>query len=170
MWRVSVRDLPYVAWAVILLCIGLLDVLTSFEPLGTLLAGLLTGVVYFYRHIIKTYIRFIEVRRKFILVSLSMVAINVIVGFSLNGAVDRKASDLVSRIESYRQKHGVFPRSILETADESERYSLTKNRIFLGAHYTYSSDGKTFYFDYDRYPVGDWTWNQAEQRFKPALD
>ena len=53
----------------------------------------------------------------------------------------------------------------------------TKNRIFkkdsrliLGSRFAYDSDGKTFYFSYNRYPIGDWMSSQAEGSFKPALD
>jgi hypothetical protein len=66
--------------------------------------------------------------------------------------------------------HGEFPRSLLDVAHKSERQDLIRNRIFLGAHVAYQSDGSTFEFRYNRYPLGEWAWNPALNKFQPSLD
>jgi hypothetical protein len=124
-----VRNVTYVAWAAILLAVGALDILLFFRPIETLLVSLLIAAACFYRKIIETYVQVISVSRKFLLVSLIAIATNLAVGFSLNAAVDLRARDLVARIESYKSNHGVFPKSLLEVAEDSERDRLRRDRI-----------------------------------------
>ena len=160
----------YIAWAATILGIGILDILIAFEPILTFLVTVLFGAAFFCRHIIKTYIPFIEFQRSFVMVTLCMLAINGIVGLSLNPTVDRKAQSLVSRVEIYKKEHGEFPRSLVSIADEPDFYQLKTNRLIFGAHVAYESDGRAFWISYTRYLISDSMWNQVEHKFQPALD
>ena len=84
----------HLAWVVILLGVGILDIEMAFEPLGTFLLIALTGIAVFYQRIIATYAR-LNIRREFVLTTLAIASVNVIVGLSLNSVVDAKAKDLV---------------------------------------------------------------------------
>jgi hypothetical protein len=170
LWLVSQPRLPYIIWAGVILGAGLLDLWLSFKPLSTFLVGVLTGVAYLYRHIIRSYVRIVEVRRRFIAVSVAAIALNLATGFLLNSRVDSRAEDFIARLDDYREKHGEFPHSLLEVTHDGEQRELGKNRLFLGAHVAYQSDGRTFQFSYDRYPVGEWAWNPRLRKFQPSLD
>jgi hypothetical protein len=166
----NARNLCYLLWAVLLLGIGLLDIEISFKPLGTVLLAVLTGAAYLYRHIIKAYFQFIEVSRSFLVVSLVAIALNLSIGFLLNDRLHSKAQDLIHRINGYRDTYGRFPQSLLEVAHDSERQGFQRDRVYLGARVAYQSDGRTFYFSYDRYPAGELTWNPKLNEFQASLD
>ena len=159
----------HLAWAVILLGIGILDIEMAFEPLGTFLVVALTGIAVFYRRIIATYTR-LNIRREFVVTTLSIAAINLIAGLSLNSVVDAKAKDLVTQIERYRQKNGYFPTSLTDVADEQDMHRLKRNHLIFGAAVAYTSDGKRFYFNHSRDLVGDSVWNEDKHEFQRALD
>jgi hypothetical protein len=168
--QMNVRVLSYVAWAAFLLGVGLLDLQIYFAPVGTFFVVLFMVVAFFYRRIIETYVLTVSVRRGFIVISICMVAINLLVGLSLNSMADHRARILISRIESYKQMHGEFPKSLLVIADDADLHLLKENRLVLGSRFAYESDGRAFHFSYSRYPTGDWMWGQDERKFQPALD
>lgn len=168
--QVVMRNIPYAVWAVILLAVGLLDILSSFRPIGTFGVSLLTVIAYAYRHIIERYVRVIKVSRKFLLVSVIAIATNLVIGISLNAVMRIRARDLALRVEEYKSRYGVFPKSLLDIADDSERDNFRKNRMLLGAHVTYVSDGSKFYLSYDSYPAGGWMWDEADKHFEAELD
>ena len=165
----SARTVLYLTWAVILLGVGILDIEMAFEPLGTFLVVVLTGIAVFYRRIIATYVR-LNIPREFVVTTLGIAAVNVIAGLSLNSVVDTKAKDLVTRIERYRQKNGYFPTSLANVADDQDLHRLKRNHLIFGAAVVYTSDGKIFYFSYSRYLVGDSVWNENKHEFQHPLD
>lgn len=166
----NVYALFRVAWLLFLLGVGLVDLRIYFAPVGTLSVVFLVVVAFFYRNIIQTYVLKVSIRRDVVVLSLLMVAVNLTVGVALNSVVDRRTRTLVSEVQNYKQTRGEFPKSLSAIEDDANRVFQKDSRLILGSRFAYDSDGKTFYFSYNRYPIGDWMWSQAEGRFKPALD